>query len=1556
MSFSPSDIALSVNPLVVSCDYGCCSWSDILSPLYNPFENSPNPCFVILVTTIPQLIVGLFALYQLYQVLFHNTFGLYSIKYSFGSSLSWRSAGVANIVKFVSIALQAIFYAFLLSANSLYGSTSQSIALSLILLVILISILPLHLAEPTRSYTPHASLLIFWSIQFVSCLTWVLTDSFSSHTVFLRSSTTSQSLRHYAACYTVEILLTINSLVVVILSSTWYVPTQELTDYFALNEWDTTNARNIFTDVSISWVEPIMKEVYKTNKLNEDHVPPLPLEMTCDVTYPQLQKYWKKQVHSKFPSLLSPIYKANWYLVLVTFLFNVFDVIISVIQPLLLRQLLLFYSRSTEGSGHDNQPPPPIIIGIAIVCSMFLVAVVKFVSINRMFISLFNLIFNIQTSLSSMVYAKSLRLSPEARKEKSSGDIINHLATDVATIEEITDLLSDLIVNPIRLAVCLYSLHKIIGNATWGGFLVALVLVPLSSKVSTSITSLYTKSTDFKDERIQLTSEILTSIKSIKLYSWEKPMLERLDVIRNGGELKTESQIGVFNAFSTFLWSCIPFCISCASFTTYIYLFDIPLTPDKIFPAMALFDMLSDPLLMLPNIISSLVEVRVSLKRLTKFFLLPELESHFVERTYEPMKIGDVAIELKNASFIWSAKGSATETSNRALSDISLTAKKGRLNCIVGRVGSGKTTLLKSILGEVPLLKTEDSKLKVNGTIAYCSQSPWILNASVKENILFGCRYNKAFYEKTIDACELLSDFKSLPDGDKTVVGEKGISLSGGQKARLSLARAVYARADVYLLDDVLSAVDAHVGKNIIKKVLGSNGILNTKAKILATNSVNVLSEAHEIIYLNKGRIEERGTYAEVMAKGEGLADLVNEFGRAVGEEKEKENEKDSDLASESHSVEGSQSSDHSIQEFHPEGLTTEPRSRSNSIGTASILPFLHKHEDEDLEEEQIIMRTGNNKEVSNTGRVKMSVYLEYFRACNYKFIFLYIALMSATTGTAVIGKYILKHWSEVNESAGVNVKPTQYLTYYFIAGVLGGAFTLIGAFIVWTCCIIRGSRIFHDNMAQSVLRSPMSFFETTPIGRILNRFSEDIGQIDSHLPWVIIDLLEVVLNGISILSVIVINVPAMAIVILCLLVIYNEIRKFFIPTSRELKRLLSARKSPVFSHIQESVNGIETLRAYDQLERFDFKNKFNIDSRVGANYILTMCNRWLSMRLQSISSILLFSSGFLVILSMGTRFELTAGLVGFVMTYALSITSVLNAIVRRWAEVESRTVSIERLVEYCNLPSEAEMIIEDERPAADWPNLGTIHFKNYSTKYRANLDPVLKGINIDIKPSEKIGIVGRTGAGKSSLTLALFRIIEATGGHIEIDGIDTSKIGLYDLRHQLSIIPQDAHTIEGSIRQNLDPFDNYSDEQLWKVLELSHLKDHVLEMKSDETNTGLSAQVFEGGSNLSSGQKQLLCLARALLNPSKVLILDEATAAVDVQTDKIIQDTIRQQFKDKTILTIAHRLDTIMDSDRVIVLDKGEVKEFGPVEELLAIEQGIFRSLCEEGGYVSKE
>lgn len=1565
----------------IGSNYVTASKFVIPQPLYSPHGNALNPAFVELIGQAVNTFFAIFMLFQLTRLLLTKK----------KSHRIYTPTPFSQTLKISLVLLQVILVALLyfLNKNSYFIGGIAATVLALIL----------HLVEFRRSPIAIESLLTYWSANTAFTFAVFIQDSYSKHKIYANSG----------PAYVIEIISLVNSFLIFVFEVGYYKPGFEITNEKFL---DTVNLFSYFT---FYYLQPLINKIYATDDVQLTDLPDILGNITCDDTKAKVAKAWEEELkRTKKPGLVSKVWsfvtrrkvnsKPQMFLAIAKAFFDKFAISItlaiivtglSFLQPFLLRKFIQFFS-----TYFYSVEKPPIIIGYFWASVMFLTSVANFIAFNQAFKTQFDLGYEIQSSLTTLIYEKALRLSPQSRKNKPTGDIINHITMDIDIIFWFCWQLGEYLASPLKLAVCLAALYKLFSNATWAGVITAIIVAPLATLVNASMSKNYIQLMKDKDERTSLITEILNSAKSIKFYSWEKPMLARLSHIRNDRELNNIKKIGVVSALAQFLWSCIPFFISCATYATYAYFYNVPLTPDIVFPALALFDLLSEPMLLIPSFIVEVIEVSTSLARIGELLCLDELadDQHgYVKRDPEPNDNSIYSVIVKDATFVWSEETQQKQytdeesevqevpASNVALKNINFSARKGELACIVGKVGSGKSTLIKAILGDVPIKipsYSDDStnptpSVETFGSIAYCPQNPWILNGTVKENILFGHKYDAEFYQKTIDACELISDFKNLPDGDQTVVGEKGISLSGGQKARISLARSVYTRADIYLLDDILSAVDAHVGKNIIKKVLSNEGLIGNRCRILATNSVPVLHEANDIYLIAGGAFVEHGKFKEVMKRNGDLAKLIKEYGRKKDEPTEEETtEASTEPKEEDHSNGKSDTAVH--DELDTDELVDEivdyvgEQNRGvveqAILRRASVVSYGHNYENDEADNGQI-RKTRHEQEESRKGTVPWDIFKQYIIACDYKYFSFYVAATFSVVLISAGEKYLLSYWSQLNSEQNDTVDPVFFLGTYATLGVVSGFLTYMGALVIWSYCIVKGSTYFHNKMAESVLRSPMSFFDTTPIGRILNRFTEDIGKIDMNLPWTIISFITTLLNGFVTFGVILSFLPLMLVVIVSLLFVYNYFRIRFVPTTRELKRLESIAKSPVLATIQESINGVETIKAFHQRERFVYKSKKLIDEKTLIGVVQQNCNRWLSMRLQTISSSIMFFTALLAVVTLGGKHPILPSILGFVMTYSMSITYILNSLVRIWAEMQAGGVAIERIIEYCDLPSEAPMIIEDKRPQDSWPAHGVVKFKKYSTAYRKHLDPVLREIELTINSKEKVGIVGRTGAGKSSLTLALFRIIEATGGNIEIDGVDTSQIGLYDLRHHLTIIPQEAHTFRASVRENLDPFGEYSDDKLWKVLELAHLKEHVTKMETDPTEeekkasknpdelskkVGLDAQIEEGGSNLSSGQKQLLCLARALLNEtSKILVLDEATAAVDFQTDKIIQETIRTEFKDKTILTIAHRIDTIMDSDKILVLDSGKVAEFDSPQNLLKNKDSIFYSLAKEGGYI---
>ncbi|KAL2856233.1 P-loop containing nucleoside triphosphate hydrolase protein [Aspergillus pseudodeflectus] len=1386
--------------------------------------------------------------------------------------------------------------------------------------------------EHWRSRQPNGVVLFYWVFFIIA------------YAVKLRSLVARHAYKDrlpYFICFNVSLGLSILEFALE------YLVPKKQSAYDALGDEDECpyEYADIFSVLTFSWMTPLMKFGYK-NFLTQDDLWNLRRRDTTRATGETLEANWEHELKKEKPSLWMAMFKSYGGPYLRGAIIKCGSDILAFTQPQLLRLLINFIK------SYETSEPDPAIRGVAISLAMFLVSVTQTSCLHQYFQRAFDCGMRVKSGLTAMIYAKALRLSSEGRAAKTTGDIVNHMAVDQQRLSDLTQFGTQLWSAPFQITLCMVSLYQLVGVSMFAGIAVMILMIPLNGVIARVMKKLQLIQMKNKDSRSRLMTEILNNIKSIKLYAWNTAFMNKLSHIRNDLELNTLRKIGATQSIANFTWQSTPFLVSCSCFTVFVLIEDRPLTTAIVFPALTLFNLLTFPLAMLPMVITSIIEASVAVTRLTDYFMAEELQSDAVKFEDSVTHIGDESVRIRDASFSWNRY-----KDELVLENIDLSCRKGELSCIVGRVGSGKSSLLQALLGD--LWKTE-GEVVVRGRIAYVAQSAWVMNASVRENIVFGHRWDPQFYDLTVEACALIDDFKNLPDGDQTEVGERGISLSGGQKARLTLARAVYARADIYLLDDVLSAVDQHVGRHLINRVLGRNGILNSKTRILATNAIPVLKESDFIGLLRDKTLIEKGTYEQLMAmKGEvfnlirttmnesddegsgaesrGLASLESSESATMIETLD-----DSDLSD-------TDEAEQQIGSLAPIKASGPRRTSTVTLRRASTVSWQGPRRK--LGDEENIIKSKQTQEVSQQGKVKWSVYGEYAKNSNLIAVGVYLVTLVGAQTAQVAGSYWLKYWTDESEKTQSASNSGKFIGVYLAFGVGSSLLVILQNLILWIFCSIEASRKLHERMAFSIFRSPMRFFETTPSGRILNRFSSDIYRIDEVLARTFNMLFGNAAKTIFTLLVIASSTPPFLILVIPLGWVYLNYQKYYLRTSRELKRLDSVTRSPIYAHFQESLGGISTIRAYRQEERFSLESEWRMDANLRAYFPSISANRWLAVRLEFIGSVIILAAALLSIIAVATGSKISAGSVGLAMSYALQITQSLNWIVRQTVEVETNIVSVERVLEYASLPSEAPEVIFKNRPAIGWPAQGAVSFQNYSTRYREGLDLVLKDVSLDIKPREKIGVVGRTGAGKSSLTLALFRIIEPVSGGISIDNVDVTKIGLFDLRGRLAIIPQDPAMFEGTVRDNLDPRHAHDDTELWSVLEHARLKAHVSQMEGQ-----LDAQIQEGGSNLSQGQRQLVSLARALLTPSNILVLDEATAAVDVETDALLQRTLRSDiFSDRTIITIAHRINTIIDSDRIVVLDKGRVAEFDTPATLIK-ERGKFYELVKEAGLLDSD
>ncbi|KAF1388604.1 hypothetical protein PFLUV_G00092020 [Perca fluviatilis] len=873
---------------------------------------------------------------------------------------------------------------------------------------------------------------------------------------------------------------------------------------------------------------------------------------------------------------------------------------------------------------------------------------------------------------------------------------------------------------------------------------------------------------------------------------------------------------------------------------------------------------------------------------------------------------------IEGGTFSWTNEGPP------CLQRISMKVKTGSLVAVVGHVGSGKSSLLAAMLGE---MERRSGSVSIKGSLAYVPQQAWIQNASLTNNILFGEERTESWYQRVLEACALLPDLDILPAGDATEIGEKGLNLSGGQRQRVSLARAVYRKSDVYLLDDPLSAVDTHVGQHIFDRVIGPRGLLKDKTRVLVTHGLSFLSKADLVLVMDGGQISEIGSYMELMDRKGAFAKFIHTFSGNRRREsvipRDKSNRK---------SVSRLSMTDFSIDLSHEQLISCDLSSASVQMMEAV---------DQDLDTGDAGKLTEVDK--AHTGRVKLQMYREYFRTVGLLFIMTIIFLYAFQQASSLAYSYWLSLWADEAPVNGTQSDHNLKLSVFAALGFTQGI-AMFGTTLAIALGGIVASRQLHADLLHSVLHSPVSFFEVTPSGNLLNRFSREMDAIDCMIPDGLKMMLGYLFKLLEVCIILLLATPFTGLVLLPLTAVYIFIQSFYVASSCQLRRLEAVSRSPIYSHFNETVQGASVIRAFGEQRRFVVHANRCIDNNQEAYFPRFVATRWLAVNLEFLGNLLVLAAA---ILSVQSRDELSPGIVGLAVSHSLQVTGILSWIVRSWTDVENNIVSVERVKEYDNTPKEAAWTIEDSFLPAAWPTTGNIQFEDYGLQYRKGLDWALNDINIDIQDREKVGIVGRTGAGKSSLALGIFRILEAAKGRIFIDGIDIAQIGLHDLRSRITIIPQDPVLFSGSLRMNLDPFDTCSEEDLWKALELAHLSSFVSALPQK-----LDHECSEGGENLSLGQRQLLCLARALLRKTRILVLDEATAAVDLKTDQLIQSTIRSQFGDCTVLTIAHRLNTIMDYTRVVVMDRGCISEMDSPSQLLR-QQTHFYQMCVEAGLV---
>uniref|UniRef100_A0AAQ6A8N6 ATP-binding cassette, sub-family C (CFTR/MRP), member 3 n=1 Tax=Amphiprion ocellaris TaxID=80972 RepID=A0AAQ6A8N6_AMPOC len=1201
------------------------------------------------------------------------------------------------------------------------------------------------------------------------------------------------------------------------------------------------------------------------------------------------------------PSFLRALIKAFGPYFLIGSAYKLLQDIITFVNPQLLRLLIAF----------TKQKGVPDWWGYALAIAMFFTALLQTLILHHQFQYCFVTGMNVRTAVIGAIYRKSLVITNAAKRSSTVGEIVNLMSVDAQRFMDLTTFLNMLWSAPLQIMLALYFLWQNLGPSVLAGVAVMIMLIPFNAVIAMKTRAYQVEQMQYKDARIKLMNEILNGIKVLKLYAWENSFKEKVLAIRQK-ELSVLRKTAYLGALSTMAWTSAPFLVALTTFAVYVTVDENNvLDAEKAFVSLSLFNILRFPLNMLPQVISSMVQASVSLKRVQSFLSHDELDPDSVDRKSSATGKVKRSSKVRTCTMLLSSYSPVSV-------GINVMVPQGSLLAVVGHVGCGKSSLISALLGE---MEKVEGDVSIRGSVAYVPQQAWIQNATLRDNILFGRPYNEQKYRCVLDACALTPDLQVLPGGDMTEIGEKGINLSGGQRQRVSLARALYSDAEVYLLDDPLSAVDAHVSKHIFDNLIGPEGVLKGKTRILVTHGISFLPQVDNIMVMVDGRVSEMGSYQELLKQNGAFAEFLRNY-----------------------------SLDDIVEEDEATGTHFSLLSSYNSAKKmVELVSWLlrrqfcsqRRHSETQEKKKPPEVEKLIQAETAETGRVKTKVYLEYAKAVGPLLSVLICFLYGCQSAASIGANVWLSQWTNDASSNQTQENVHMRVGVYAALGIAQGILVMISSFTL-AMGNIGAARKLHFNLLENKVHTPQSFFDTTPIGRIINRFSKDIYVIDEALPATVLMFLGTFFVSLSTMIVIVSSTPIFAVVIAPLAFVYIFVQRFYVATSRQLKRLESVSRSPIYSHFSETITGSSVIRAYGRHNAFVLMSDMKVDENQKSYFPGIVSNRWLGVRIEFIGNcIVLFAALFAVT----GKENLNPGLVGLSVSYALQVTMSLNWMVRMTSDLENNIVAVERVKEYSETKTEAPWEVEDKKPSSEWPMQGNVEFNDYSVRYREGLDLVLKNITLKVKGGEKIGIVGRTGAGKSSMTLCLFRLLEAAAGEITIDDVKIAEIGLHDLRSKLTIIPQEPVLFSGTLRMNLDPFEKYTDEDVWKALEHSHLQKFVSNQPAK-----LELECSEGGENLSVGQRQLVCLARALLRKTRILILDEATAAIDLETDDLIQSTIRTQFEDCTVFTIAHRLNTIMDYTRVLVLDKGQIAEFDSPTNLLS-QRGIFYGMAKDAG-----
>ncbi|XP_015878168.4 ABC transporter C family member 10-like [Ziziphus jujuba] len=1231
---------------------------------------------------------------------------------------------------------------------------------------------------------------------------------------------------------------------------------------------------------SFWWLNSLMKRG-REKTLEDDDIPKLSEADTAESCYlsflEQLDK--QKQTDPFFqPSILKTIILCHLKEICLSGFFALLKIIATSAGPLLLNAFILV-AEGKESFKYE---------GYVLAISLFLAKCTESLSQRQWYFRTRLIGMKVKSLLTAATYKKQMRLTNAARLMHSNGEIMNYVTVDTYRIGEFPFWFHQIWTTSLQLCISLVILSQAVGLATIAALVVIILTVICNAPLAKLQHKFQTKLMVAQDDRLKASSEALVNMKVLKLYAWETHFKGVIEKLRNV-EYKCLSSVQLRRAYHLILFWTSPVLVSAVTFVT-CYFLNVPLHANNVFTFLATLRLVQDPISSIPDVFAAVIQSKVSFARILNFLEEPELQSQSVRIKCNLESVNHNVI-INTADFSWEEN-----LAKPSLRNIDLQVGCGEKVAVCGEVGSGKSTLLAAILGDVPKVQ---GSIQVYGKIAYVSQTAWIQTGTVRDNILFGSVMDGQRYHDTLERCSLLKDLDLLPYGDLTEIGERGVNLSGGQKQRIQLARALYQNADLYLLDDPFSAVDAHTAKSLFNEYVME--ALSGKTVILVTHQVDFLPAFNSVLLMSGGEILRAAPYHQLLSLSQEFQDLVNAHKKTAGSKR-------------------------------LEDITSSLVQNHGTFSATEIQKSYAKNQFKPSKSDQLI-----KQEEREEGDMGLKPYKQYL---NQNKGFLYFSASMLCHLIFVIGQIAQSSWMAANVD-NPHVSSLMLIMVYLLIGFASTIFLVFRSLYV-VVLGIQSSKSLFSQLQNSLFSAPMSFYDSTPLGRILSRVSLDLSIVDIDIPFSLSFAFGTSMVAAANLGVVAVITWQVLFVSAPTIFLALRLQRYYLSSAKELMRINGTTKSLVANHLAESMAGVVTIRAFEEEERFFRKNLHLIDINASPFFHNFAANEWLIQRLEILCAIVLASAALCIALLPPQTYS--PGFIGMAISYGISLNGSLVASIQNQCTLANYVISVERLNQYMHIPSEAPLVIEQNCPPANWPALGKVELHDLQIRYRPNAPLVLCGITCTFVGGDKIGIVGRTGSGKTTLVGALFRLVEPAGGKIIVDGIDICTIGLHDLRSRFGIIPQDPTLFNGTVRYNLDPLSQHSDKEIWEVLGKCQLQEAVQEKKD-----GLDSLVVDDGSNWSMGQKQLFCLGRALLRRSRILVLDEATASIDNATDMILQKTIRTEFKDCTVITVAHRIPTVMDCTMVLGISDGKLVEYDGPMKLMKTEGSLFGKLVKE-------